>query len=41
VSQENVEIAIGLIASLAKGQVTHFRTYASAAEALEAAGLRE
>ena len=36
-----VDSRIGLIASLAKGQVTHFRTYASVAEALEAPGWRE
>jgi ketosteroid isomerase-like protein len=36
-----VDSRIGLIVSFANGRVTRFRTYASVAEALEAAGARE
>jgi ketosteroid isomerase-like protein len=35
-----VDSRIGLIVSFDRGKVTRFRTYASVAEALEAAGLR-
>jgi ketosteroid isomerase-like protein len=36
-----VDSRMGLIASFADGKVTRFQTYATVAEALEAAGLRE
>jgi len=36
-----VDSQMGLIASFADGKVTRFQTYATVAEALEAAGLRE
>ena len=36
-----VDSRMGLIATFANGKVTRFQTYATVAEALEAAGLRE